>query len=143
MNWDTDEEHTTLQSSVSRDCCTVASCCGRCSCHPTTTGVLLRLTRDAAADMIYHSVLVCVLMSLNYFLRITDQSYPHPSNSTSPPTRPALKRNLSFFLYISPVSYRPSVLYFASISPSLYFICVAGVVIPFLPSLPVLYSSLY
>lgn len=141
MNWDTDEEQ--LQSGVSRDCCTVASRCGRCSCRPTTAGVLRCLTRDAASDMIYHSVLVCVLMSLNYFLRITDQSYPHPSNSTSPPTRPALKRSLSVFLYISPVSHRPSVLYFASISLSLYFICVADVVIPFLPSLPVLYSSLY
>lgn len=78
-------------------------------------GVPSCLTRDSAADMIYHGVLVCVLMSLNHCVGIIDQSPPPPLSS----------------LYISPVSYSSPCIVFLPPSPAaLCFICISVLSFP-------------
>lgn len=93
----------------------------------------LCVTTDAAADMIYHSVLVCVLNVIELLrVRGIDQTPTHPL------ARPALSLSTS-----PPVSYSTLRIVFASISPSLCFICASVLIVPLPPSLSVLYSSLY
>lgn len=89
--------------------------CGcRLRCRLRSLRALLCVTSDAAADMIYHGVLVCVLMSLNCCVRGIDQTRA-PSLSS---------RSLHLF------HIHPSVLSFVSISPSLCFLCVSVLSFP-------------
>lgn len=117
-------------------CCSSHCCVADrlCVCSPTSAAaaaVPLPLYRDDVACVIYRRVLVCVLMSLNFSVRIIDQSCP---TNPSPPIRPLPPVGKLHLFHI-----HPCVLSFSSISSFYVPLCV---IIPLPPSLCVLYSSL-